>query len=226
MDFCFSQDLGRLGDYHGQVLTETHMQVRSRTNHARQFFDDSVVDMLYPKIVVRWLNRTDCKYPQITEEAERRVNDPRIVGNVMHLVDATGVGVAVIDFMRARGLTPLGIMITSGSNIGTNDMGMTVPLVELINALQLALQNELIEFAKGLDEQCVKQLLHEFENFKEKKTRLTGQKTYESWRESDHDDLVLALAINVWWVLKEHGIRAIPRKGHRTLGDFDPLLDL
>lgn len=105
-------------------------------------------------------------------------------------------------------------------------MGMTVPKVELINALQLALQNELIEFAQGLDPECVKQLIHEFETFKEKATRLTGQKTYESWRESDHDDLVLSLAINVWWVLKEHGIRAIPRKDYRTSGDFDPLLDL
>lgn len=225
MDFCFSQDLGRLGDFHGQVLTETKMQVRSRTEHARTFGGDSQTDVLYPKIIVRWINRRQCTYPEITEEARIRLSDPRLYGNVMHLVDATGVGVATIDYMRKEGLTPLGITITGGTNVGTGDMGITVPKIELINSLQLALQGEMLEFAQGLDQECQKHLLHEFQNFKEKKTT-AGNKTYEAWRESDHDDLILALAINVWWVLREHGIRAIPKKQQQNLNDYDPLLDM
>jgi len=30
----------------------------------------------------------------------------------------------------------------------------------------------------------------------------TGNDSYSAWRESDHDDLVLALALAAWWTQK------------------------
>lgn len=223
MDFVFSQDLGKLADYHGQVLIQTKLQVKSRMEAVRQWGVDGDAEVMWPKMVVRWINRKQCSYPDLIEETKIRLSDPILVNNVIHLVDATGVGVPTIDFMRESGLNPLGIWITGGSQAGTNTTGLTVPKVELINALQLALDSNMIEFAQGLKEETLKQLLHEFSTFKEKKTQKTGAKTYEAWRESDHDDLILALAMAVWWILRTVGINTIQHRRLQTENDYDPL---
>lgn len=225
MDFVFSQDLGKLADYHGQVLIQTELQVRSRSEALRRWGDEDSSDLMWPKMIVRWINRKQCSYPQLIEETKTRLSDPAIANNVIHLVDATGVGVPTIDFMRESGLDPLGIWITGGRQAGSNATGLTVPKVELINALQLALDANMIEFAQGLNPEIVKQLIHEFGTFKEKKTTKTGAKTYEAWRESDHDDLILALAIAVWWILKTVGINIVQKRRFSTENDYDPLRD-
>ena len=41
-------------------------------------------------------------------------------------------------------------------------------------------------------------MIEELQNFKVKFTR-AGNDTYEAWRESDHDDLVLAAAMAAWF---------------------------
>ena len=41
-------------------------------------------------------------------------------------------------------------------------------------------------------------MIEELQNFKIKFTR-AGNDTYEAWRESDHDDLVLAAAMAAWF---------------------------
>ncbi len=41
-------------------------------------------------------------------------------------------------------------------------------------------------------------MIKELQNFKIKFTR-AGNDTYEAWRESDHDDLVLAAAMAAWF---------------------------
>lgn len=225
MDFVFSQDLGKLGDYHGQVLIKTELQVRSRAEPLRQWGEDGESDVMWPKMIVKWINRKQCSYPQLVEETKIRLSDPSIADNYVHLVDVTGVGVPTLDFMRESGLNPLGICITGGLQAGTNTTGLTVPKVELINALQLALDANLIEFAQGLNPEVQKHLIHEFQTFKEKKTPITQAKTYAAWRESDHDDLILSLAIAVWWILKTVGINVIRKRKFQTENDYDPLRD-
>jgi len=41
-------------------------------------------------------------------------------------------------------------------------------------------------------------LVREFENFKVKVNLKTAHESYEAWRECEHDDLVLSLAIGCW----------------------------
>src|SRR5829696_5804373 len=45
----------------------------------------------------------------------------------------------------------------------------------------------------------VDELVKELQNFKVKVNLQTAHDSYEAWRESDHDDLVLALALACWW---------------------------
>ena len=73
-------------------------------------------------------------------------------------------------------------------------------------------------------------MIEELQNFKVKFTR-AGNDTYEAWRESDHDDLVLAAAMAAWFGEKK--LRSIlnpppmPRAPVKTRSlTFDELLKL
>jgi hypothetical protein len=45
----------------------------------------------------------------------------------------------------------------------------------------------------------VDELVQELENFKIKVNIDTANASFEAWRDRDHDDLVLALALACWW---------------------------
>jgi hypothetical protein len=61
----------------------------------------------------------------------------------------------------------------------------------------------------------VPELVKELENFKVKVSTRTAHDSYEAWRESDHDDLVLALALACWW--RERRSQAV-RLARRPVG--------
>ena len=66
----------------------------------------------------------------------------------------------------------------------------------MVSALEVSLQGGHLRAAKGLDLWDV--LKKEALNFRRKTNLRTAHDSYEHWRESDHDDLVLALCIALW----------------------------
>lgn len=194
----------------------------------RDMFEEPETEVIIPDITVMMLERNQHSYAVLAEKTKDFLDHPRFIENCKHIVDATGVGVPTMDFMRRSGMKPIGVWITSGSEVGKNQKGgyYTVPKRDLVNALQLAFSSGYIKFAKGLEPKLLEQLKHELRNFKEKKTSL-GNTTWEAWREKDHDDLVLALAINVWYIMMVCGIQVV-RKNRRLRSDddYDPLADL
>jgi len=221
-DYCFSQDLGKMGDYSAYVLTESRTLVRSRTEQIRDFDEDSESEVIYPEIIVRWVERKQVPYDVVIDDAAMRLTDLRLVDNCAHLIDITGVGQAVWDMMVRQGLAPIGISITNGLQTNSAGYGYTVPKVELISSLQLALRNRHIKFADGLDQAIVDQIRHEFSTFVPK-PRENRSVSYEAWREKDHDDIILALAMNVWWVYRQHGVQIVRKRRFGTPNDYDPL---
>lgn len=222
MDYCFSQDLGKLGDYSAYVLTETRTRVRSRTEEIRPFGDGNESDVIYPEIIVRWLERKQVPYDVVIDDARTRLSDLRLIDNCAHLIDITGVGQPVWDMMVRQGMSPIGISFTGGFKTNSADYGYTVPKEDLISSLQLALRNRHLKFADGLDQELVAQIRHEFATFVPK-PKPGGGTGYEAWREKDHDDIILALAMNVWWVYRSHGIQVVRKRTMRTENDYDPL---
>ena len=223
-DYIYSLDLGKIGDYHGEVLAEVKSIIRSRTSNARRgLTDDGKEEIIYPEIHVRYLGRHQLSYDKVVDKVLLRMEDPRIIHNCDLLVDATGVGIPVLDFMKRMQLDPIGVWISSGKDPNSKDYGYSVPKGDLISTLQIALSIGCLKFSKGLDQEIVKQLQHEFQFFSEKKKSPTHT-TYEAWREKDHDDILLALAILVWRVFQMHGIK-IQRKPRKlkTSNDYDPL---
>ena len=113
------------------------------------------------------------------------------------LVDSTGVGRPVVDMMRKARLKPIAVTITGGADeIQKNGSEWRIPKRNLVTALAVLLQSGRLKISPELSE--AEKLVQELINFKVK-ISASGADTYEAWRESIHDDLVLATAIAVWW---------------------------
>ena len=111
-------------------------------------------------------------------------------------VDATGVGTAVVEILRAVNLGRIvPITITGGAETTVKNGGYHVPKQEIIGTLQAVVEQRLLKVKKSLP--LGKTLVSEMHNFRVK-YRPTASVELSAWRERDHDDLVLACAIAVW----------------------------
>jgi hypothetical protein len=115
------------------------------------------------------------------------------------VIDATGVGKEVASlYQQAFRLGKLGdywprpYVITGGREV-TDEV---VPKRELVGKMQTLLQTGRLKIADSLPLADV--LRRELLAFKVKMTP-GGQETYESAREGDHDDLVIAVALACWF---------------------------
>jgi hypothetical protein len=139
-------------------------------------------------------------------------------------VDMTGVGRPVADMLKLRlnewletdrsiRLHAAWITITGGDSVTKAEGGgIRVPKRDLASAPLVLMQNKQLKIAEGL--QLADTLKRELLNFKVKINIATGHDSYEAWREGDHDDLVLAVAIACWcgerYLRKED---SLPRPG-------------
>src|SRR5215204_672909 len=114
------------------------------------------------------------------------------------IVDKTGVGVAVTDLLKERRLDYIAVTITGlGQKVnchGTKEY--SVPKQDLVAALEVPFHKGTLKVAKGL--QGWPKLREELLDFRRKQNKTTAHISYEHWRESDHDDLVLAAALACW----------------------------
>jgi hypothetical protein len=143
-------------------------------------------------------------------------------------VDTTGVGRPVADMLKARlnewleseadkstYINAAWITITSADSVtkvGEAGGGLRVPKRDLASAPLVLMQNGQLKIAEGL--QLAPVLKRELLSFKVKINIATGHDSYEAWREGDHDDLVLAVAMACWvgerYMRKEE---SLPRPG-------------
>ena len=154
----------------------------------------------------RHLERLPLKkeYPDIVADMKLRIDAANLKGNYTLVADATGVGKPVVDYLRREGITTVPIIITGGNQVNYNKEigGWNVPKRDLISSVQLELQNRTLKFANTIEQLDI--MIQELLTFKIKVTA-KGNDTYEAWREGDHDDLVLALAVAVWYA-RNYGI--------------------
>ena len=138
-------------------------------------------------------------------------------------VDTTGVGRPVADMLKARlnewlgseaekstSLNAAWITITGGDSVTkVEGGGLRVPKRDLASAPLVLMQNRQLKIAESL--QLASVLKGELLNFKVKFNIATGHDSYEAWREGDHDDLVLAVAMACWvgerYLMKEESLQ-------------------
>lgn len=115
------------------------------------------------------------------------------------IVDATGVGTAVVDMLKGCGLKGqlVPVTITSGRHPTPDEKGgWNVPKKDLVAMMQAALQTGRLKIAAALPE--AETLRKELAAFRVKITAAANE-TFGAWREGDHDDLVLAVGLACWW---------------------------
>ena len=124
------------------------------------------------------------------------------------VVDATGVGRAVTDLLKERGLWPKVVTITGGDVAKYSGRGASVPKRDLVAALEVPFHSGTLKVAEGLEPWPA--LKRELLNFRRKINLQTAHDSYEHWRETDQDDLVLAAALACWWARRRRGLTPVP----------------
>jgi hypothetical protein len=114
------------------------------------------------------------------------------------LVDSTGVGSAAVDMLRERGVPFVGVDIHGGANTTRTSDGYSVPKLQLVGAVETAMQMGALKIAKGLPLGEV--LARELKGFKRKQSRNGQHVRFEHGRQGDHDDLLLSLCLAAWGV--------------------------
>lgn len=188
-----------------------------------------------PTYAVRYLQRwrLGTAYGQIVGDVTALLQRPPLAGATTALVvDATGVGAAVVELFRAATFGAdllVAVTITAGAEAAPVDAGKRawrVPKRDLVGTTQVLLQERRLKVAATLGE--AEALARELEGFR---VRISAA-GHDSWRGegSTHDDLVLAVALACWWAEREGtgqgfafiGGRVLDLAEGRVVAHWDP----
>jgi hypothetical protein len=130
-------------------------------------------------------------YPHMAREVSALLGSRDLRGCRLG-VDQTAVGRAVASMFRpASAGAVLAVLISAGHAVMRGEDGCThVPKKELVSAVQALLQTRRLRVAAGLP--LAAALSREMASFRAA-VKLTGSEEELTWRERDHDDLVLAV---------------------------------
>jgi len=191
IDYFAGLDLGQAQDYSALVIAERYQPAP----------DTTVLGAKPPlprygvRFLKRWPLRTD--YPVIVQDVAAVLGHAPLAGNVRLIVDYTGCGRPVVDMFRQAELRPRPVHIHGGQKVTDEDGTTGVPKRDLVATVAVLLQQQRLQIAESLPETPA--LLHELLNFRVTIDPKTANDSYSAWRERDHDDLVLALALACWW---------------------------
>jgi len=190
--FILGLDLGQAQDYTALAILEQLEQEQAATVEGSR-----AAKKIYHYHVRRLERTRGTPYPQIVARVKEIVG--KLPGAAL-VVDATGVGAPVVDMFCQADLDPIGIYIHGGDKVTQEASTYRVPKRDLVAVLQVLLQNQRLKIAPGpLSDILAKEML----NFRVKIDPLTAHDSYSAWREAEHDDLVLAVALACWWAEKE-----------------------
>ena len=193
--FFVGCDLGQVNDY-------TALAVIERTQL------EGVADPMY---TCPHLERVPLgtSYEAVAERVRTLLEAPQLRGATL-IIDATGVGRPVLEMMQRQGMRPVPVTIHGGDTVTRDGIGFRTPKRDLVGAAQILLQSRRLKFAKSLPDVPV--LVKELQNMRVKLSA-NGHDSYEHRGDSDHDDLVLAVCIAVWYAE-----RPLPVPNLRILG--------
>ena len=116
---------------------------------------------------------------------------------------------AVTDLLKGKGLTFTPVTITGGDAAHKTGRNWRVPKRDIVAALEVPFHTGELKVAEGLTLWPV--LREELLNFRRKINLKTAHDSYEHWRESDHDDLVLATALACWRATRRRNVLRVVR---------------
>lgn len=188
MRFFIGLDLGQANDYTAISILEKIQKDNSENIYH-----------------IRHLERIrGIPYPDIVNKVIKVMSSAKLKEGAALVIDATGVGAPIIDLAKKAGLKPTAVWIHGGDRATHEGNNWRVPKRDLVGVLQVLLQSGRLKVASKLELGPI--LQKEMLNFKAKIDPATAHDSYSAWREDEHDDLVLSVALAVW-----HGEHA-PKK--------------
>jgi hypothetical protein len=191
--FVAGVDLGQRQDYTAIAVMETEQKFYdARDPWDYQIHSDTAMRLRH---VGRM--KLGTPYPEIVESVHELVTRLQAHGTTSVAVDATGVGLPVVQMLRerCRGTRIVPVTITGGERPSSDGWMHYVPKRDLVSGLQLAFEKREIAIASELP--LMSEVMRELMTMQVKVTP-AGRERFEAWREGDHDDLVLAIAL-AWW---------------------------
>jgi hypothetical protein len=193
-------DLGQSRDPTAIAIVETEKLVRNLKMSGGLGIRQQVESVMHR---VRHLERLplNMPYPLQVAHVRRLVMSPFLKGDDGGppdlAIDESGVGRPVADMFEEDGLKPQRVTITAGleEGRGAGPRSWRVPKITLVSRLQAGLHAGDLKFSPGLAEADA--LKRELSEFRMRHTP-TGSAVFGA-REGRHDDLVLAVAIGLWF---------------------------
>jgi hypothetical protein len=151
-------------------------------------------------------------YPDVVQHVQNVLNRPLLRGRCHLVIDESGVGRAVGDMFDAAGLRAVRVSITAGTEVTKQEQRRwSVAKSLLISGVDARLHSGELRFAAELGEAHA--LAAELKDFRRILTA-AGRATYQA-RVGKHDDLVLAVAVALWWAVerRRHQMYIGPLRG-------------
>jgi hypothetical protein len=205
--FAIGLDLGRRQDYTALAVLEVHERPPEKPELHLRYLERYALGTPY----ARQMDRVATLYRRLQDAARVPAVVPHhtLQGRPPELiVDATGVGEGVVELLKERGVRYRPVQITAGASSTFAGGRYRVPKRELVGRLVGPFESGRLKIAAGL--RLVEELTDELLNFKVK-VSTAGHESYEAWRESDHDDLVLACSLAAWWVERRRPVGVAPK---------------
>jgi hypothetical protein len=135
-------------------------------------------------------------YPDVVAHVRDVLSRPPLRDRCHLVIDESGVGRAVGDMFTTAGLRPVRVAITAGVDAVKQDtLRWSVAKSLLISGVDARLHSGELRFAAELGEAHT--LAEEMKDFR-RRVGAAGRATYQA-RTGRRDDLVLAVAIALWW---------------------------
>ena len=185
--FYIGLDLGQRSDF-------TAIAAAERVERARPWLPP-----VFSGLSVRHLERVPLgtPYPRVVERVAQIAGHPELAGNCCLVVDATGVGLPVVDLLRAAeiGCEVIPVIITGGERESRQGSFWHVPKRDLITGVQVLLEKEQLRIARRLPE--TGPLVRELMDVRTE-IRGAGRARWGAEGCGQHDDLVMAVALACW----------------------------
>ena len=148
-------------------------------------------------------------YPEIVESVAAILSRPPLANDYTLVLDGTGVGRPVLDLFRQAGILPISVTITGAGKVSGSLRALRVPKRDLLSSVLVTLQQERLKIAESLPLTPV--LVDELTAMRLRLSH-SGHDSYEPNRANSHDDLVISLAMALWWAEKAagRGVQAEP----------------
>lgn len=219
MEYLLGVDFGQRADYTALALLYRHTWLTKTAFGLKKNIDYQVTHLERPQL--------GTPYPVIVNRIRAILSDKRLAECEV-VVDSTGVGVALNDQLEAVGILPVSITIHGGNNVlaDQDHRRYSVPKRDLVTSLVVHFEQGRLSIAEGMELTPV--LSNELQSFGYKIDPKTGHDSYESVREGEHDDIVLAVACALWYGSRndKHEMQEdvfIESPTADGSGDYDPL---